>query len=55
MFTRLWIEDHLLSRDRDHVPPPEGHESVIVKALERQRLAPVSDANKGLNIHSSHS
>lgn len=34
------------------MPPPEGHDDVILKALERQKLAPVSDANKGLTISS---
>ncbi|KAG8803999.1 hypothetical protein FRC17_006061, partial [Serendipita sp. 399] len=30
----------------DHVPPPEGHDEVIQKALDRQRLAPVAEQEK---------
>ncbi|KAG8804084.1 hypothetical protein FRC16_000953 [Serendipita sp. 398] len=30
----------------DHVPPPEGHDEAIQKALNRQRLAPVKEKEK---------
>ncbi|KIM33976.1 hypothetical protein M408DRAFT_18943 [Serendipita vermifera MAFF 305830] len=34
----------------DHVPPPEGHDEIIEKALQRQRMKPVSELEKGATI-----
>lgn len=35
---------------RDHVPPPEGHDEIIDKALARQRAAPILEVEKGIQF-----